>query len=73
MSSLAALVNLKKKKKKIEITFEDLQNNFEFPIKEAAVNLNVSLTQLKRICRDCGVPRWPHRKVIRKKKFFFFF
>eukprot|EP01080_Neovahlkampfia_damariscottae_P006316 gene6316-10323_t len=61
--SLAALSNIKKKKKKIEITFEDLQHNFEYPIKEAAVNLNVSLTQLKRICRDHDVPRWPHRKL----------
>jgi hypothetical protein len=57
------LSNIKKKKKKIEITFEDLQHNFEFPIKEAAVNLHVSLTQLKRICRDHDIPRWPHRKV----------
>ena len=53
----------KKKQRKKKITFEDIQEHFETPIKEAAANLQVSLTQLKRICREEGIPRWPHRKV----------
>ena len=54
----------KKNKRKKQITFEVIQSYFETPIKEAAANLGVSLTQLKRICREMDIPRWPHRKVL---------
>ncbi|KAF0935216.1 hypothetical protein E2562_031253 [Oryza meyeriana var. granulata] len=33
------------------------------PIKQAAQELNVGLTLLKKRCRVLGIPRWPHRKV----------
>jgi hypothetical protein len=36
---------------------------FCLPIKQAAQELNVGLTLLKRRCRVLGIPRWPHRKV----------
>jgi hypothetical protein len=39
----------KTKKRKKEITFEDVQPYFEIPIKEASEKLGVSLTQLKRV------------------------
>lgn len=47
------------RKKKKEYTFEEVAQHFELPIKEASENLNVSLTQLKRICRTLDIPKWP--------------
>jgi hypothetical protein len=41
----------------------DLVLHFDLPIKAAAALLGVSLTQLKRICRLHGIPRWPYRKL----------
>ncbi|KAL9654532.1 hypothetical protein ABK040_006597 [Willaertia magna] len=55
--------NLNRKRKKKEITFKDIQECFDLPIKEAADNLGISLTQLKRICREQNIPRWPFRKL----------
>jgi hypothetical protein len=52
-----------KRKKRSEISFEEIQKHFETPIKEAAMNLEISLTQLKRICREMDIPRWPYRKL----------
>lgn len=52
-----------KRKRKKEITFQDIQENFDLPIKEAADAMQISLTQLKRICRENDIPRWPYRKV----------
>jgi len=45
------------------ITQKDLEPYYETPIKNVAALLNVSLTQLKRICRSLGIPRWPYRKI----------
>jgi hypothetical protein len=55
--------NSSKRRRKKEIGFEDIQKYFDTPIKEASDQLGVSLTQLKRICRECDIPRWPYRKV----------
>ncbi|KAF0972459.1 hypothetical protein FDP41_009362 [Naegleria fowleri] len=52
-----------KRKRKKEITFQDIQENFDLPIKEAADAMQISLTQLKRICRENDIPRWPYRKL----------
>ncbi|KAL0416622.1 UNVERIFIED_CONTAM: protein RKD1 [Sesamum latifolium] len=37
---------------------------FYMPITEAARELNVGLTLLKKRCRELGIRRWPHRKLI---------
>jgi hypothetical protein len=44
-------------------TFELVSGYFCMPVKQAAEELNVGLTHLKRKCREVGIPRWPHRKV----------
>lgn len=37
---------------------------FYMPITEAAKELNVGLTLLKKRCRELGIRRWPHRKLM---------
>lgn len=37
---------------------------FYMPISQAARQLNVGLTHLKKRCRDLGIQRWPHRKLM---------
>jgi hypothetical protein len=49
--------------KKKELTFEQLSRHFSVPIKQAAQELNVGVTVLKRQCRKLGVTRWPYRKL----------
>lgn len=34
------------------------------PITQAAKELNVGLTFLKKRCRELGIRRWPHRKLM---------
>lgn len=45
------------------MTFEDVSRYFYMPITQAAKELNVGLTLLKKKCRELGIPRWPHRKM----------
>ncbi|XP_078444242.1 protein RKD1-like [Wolffia australiana] len=45
------------------MTFEEVAKYFYVPITEAAKQLNMGLTQLKKKCRELGIPRWPHRKM----------
>ena len=44
-------------------TLAELAPFFDFPINEAADRLGVCSTVLKKICRNNGVERWPHRKI----------
>ncbi|KAL5817895.1 hypothetical protein ACOSQ3_026273 [Xanthoceras sorbifolium] len=37
---------------------------FYLPISQAAKELNVGLTFLKKRCRELGIRRWPHRKLM---------
>ncbi|XVF54318.1 hypothetical protein PTKIN_Ptkin05aG0171500 [Pterospermum kingtungense] len=37
---------------------------FYMPITQAAKELNVGLTLLKKRCRELGIRRWPHRKLL---------
>ncbi|CAN1152019.1 Protein RKD1, partial [Linum perenne] len=46
------------------ITKEVLSRYFYMPITEAAKELNVGLTLLKKMCRELGIKRWPHRKLM---------
>jgi hypothetical protein len=45
------------------LTFEEVSRHFSMPIKQAARELNVGLTVLKKRCRELSISRWPHRKV----------
>ncbi|GER47925.1 metalloendopeptidase / zinc ion binding protein [Striga asiatica] len=37
---------------------------FYMPIAKAAKEMNVGVTLLKKRCRELGIPRWPHRKLM---------
>ncbi|CAM9158754.1 unnamed protein product [Phaeothamnion confervicola] len=40
-----------------------LERFYHKPLNQAAKDLNVSLTMLKKLCRQYGIKRWPHRQV----------
>lgn len=43
---------------------ETISAYFYMPITQAAKHLNVGLTLLKKRCRELGIRRWPHRKLM---------
>nr|GMC72026.1 protein RKD1-like [Ipomoea batatas]GMD52914.1 protein RKD1-like [Ipomoea batatas] len=43
---------------------ETISKYFYMPITKAARELNVGLTLLKKRCRELGIRRWPHRKLM---------
>lgn len=45
------------------IDYVTLQQNFHLPISQVAKDLGVCATVLKKLCRQHGIPRWPHRKI----------
>lgn len=48
-----------------EITRDEFELSFAYPIDQASVMLSVGPTALKTYCRSIGIKRWPYRKVIR--------
>lgn len=48
---------------KKELSFAELSNYFHLPINDVSKELGVCCTILKKICRQNGIARWPHRKV----------
>lgn len=40
-----------------------LSKYFHLPIVDAAKELGMCTTMLKKLCRRCGISRWPYRKV----------
>ena len=44
-------------------TLKELAPYFDLPINEAAEQLGVCATVLKKLCRNNGVDRWPYRKI----------
>lgn len=46
-----------------KVSYEDLKNHFHTPAVEAARELNICVTALKKICRDMGITRWPYRRI----------
>ncbi|OIW19386.1 hypothetical protein TanjilG_16859 [Lupinus angustifolius] len=53
--------NIKKRSSALE--FDEIKKHFGVPISEAAKEMNVGLTFLKRRCRELNIMRWPHRKL----------
>lgn len=46
------------------LTREEISKYFYVSIRQAAKELNVGLTFLKKRCRELGIRRWPHRKLM---------
>ncbi|CAI5710575.1 unnamed protein product [Peronospora farinosa] len=46
-----------------ELTLEKLRPHFDRPIVEVAREFGICTTFLKKICRRCGIKRWPHRQI----------
>ncbi|KAI3686505.1 hypothetical protein L1987_80184 [Smallanthus sonchifolius] len=49
---------------RMTLTREMISQYFYMPITQAAKELNVGLTLLKKRCRELGIRRWPHRKLM---------
>jgi hypothetical protein len=47
----------------IKMDLERLSEYFHMPINDVSKELGICTTVLKKICRNLGIPRWPHRKV----------
>ncbi|EPS64185.1 hypothetical protein M569_10596, partial [Genlisea aurea] len=47
-----------------KLSREAISEYFYLPITQAARELNVGLTLLKKRCRELGIKRWPHRKLM---------
>jgi hypothetical protein len=46
-----------------ELTLEMIQASFHVSMVAAANTFNTCTTRLKKVCRQHGIQRWPHRQV----------
>jgi len=66
------------RKRSSSLQFDDIRKHFDVPLTMAAKKMNVSVTLLKKRCRELKITRWPHRKLrslnvlINSLKVFFF-
>ncbi|XVE58351.1 hypothetical protein DITRI_Ditri04bG0163100 [Diplodiscus trichospermus] len=51
------------RKRTAPLELEEIQKYFDYPISQAAEEMNVGLTVLKKRCRELNIMRWPHRKI----------
>ncbi|KAK4277578.1 hypothetical protein QN277_015555 [Acacia crassicarpa] len=56
-------INYNKMKRSANLELDDIRKYFDVPITQAAKQLKVGLTLLKRRCRELNISRWPHRKI----------
>ncbi|KAJ4841508.1 hypothetical protein Tsubulata_037690 [Turnera subulata] len=49
------------------LTLDDISTQFSVPLSDAANNLGVCVSVLKKICRENGLDRWPYRKFLAGK------
>ncbi|OMP05915.1 Plant regulator RWP-RK [Corchorus olitorius] len=49
------------------LSFDDIAELFSLPLYDAASTLGVCASVLKKICRENGLDRWPHRKYLSGK------
>eukprot|EP00656_Telonema_subtile_P003963 TRINITY_DN1179_c0_g1_i1.p1 TRINITY_DN1179_c0_g1~~TRINITY_DN1179_c0_g1_i1.p1 ORF type:complete len:318 (-),score=101.08 TRINITY_DN1179_c0_g1_i1:51-1004(-) len=49
------------------IDLSTLQQYFHLPLKDVAKQFGMCVTVFKRVCRACGIKRWPARKVLMVK------
>ncbi|KAL4367538.1 hypothetical protein GQ457_05G016890 [Hibiscus cannabinus] len=49
------------------LSFDDVADFFSLPLDDASSTLGVSASVLKKICRENGLDRWPHRKFLAGK------
>ncbi|KAK1268222.1 Protein RKD3 [Acorus gramineus] len=45
------------------VGLEEMSRHFYVPINQAAKEMKIGLTALKKRCRELGISRWPHRKM----------
>lgn len=50
--------------KAMALSREVISEYFYMPITQAAKEMNIGLTLLKKRCREVGIRRWPHRKLM---------
>ncbi|KAL3574780.1 hypothetical protein D5086_022881 [Populus alba] len=51
------------RKRTVGLELEEIQRHFNMPITQAAREMKVGLTVLKKRCRELRIMRWPHRKI----------
>eukprot|EP00961_Rhodomonas_salina_P213410 2882183-Rhodomonas_salina.1 len=54
-------------RKVLTINKARIESMFHMPIKDAADQLDICVTSLKRVCRSLGINKWPYVKVSCKK------